>query len=62
MTFLSFIISFLLFNLLLLGGLLSSAGWSFTGFKEDLKDQTAVKVFAFLNFIMLVMVILLSLE
>ena len=58
MTFLSFIISFLLFNLLLLGGLFSSAGWSFTGFKEDLKSETNIKVFAFINFIMLVIIIL----
>ena len=62
MTFLSFIISFLLFNLLLLGGLLSSAEWSFTAFKKDLKSETNIKVFAFINFIMLVMLILLSLE
>jgi hypothetical protein len=62
MTFLSFIISFLLYNLLLLGGLLSSAEWSFTAFKEDLKNETTIKVFAFLNFLPLVMIIILSLE
>jgi hypothetical protein len=62
MTFLSFIISFLLLNLLLLGGLLSSAGWSFTAFKEDFKSEGDIKLFSYMNFAMLVMVILLSLE
>ena len=61
MTFLSFIISFSFFNLLLLGGQLNSAGWSFTEFKKSFKREESVKVLAFLNFIVLVMLIVVSL-